>query len=71
MRPKYVRKADRDAAPIIASLPARLQDRSLPAPGLLAHVLVSKYSDHLPLCRQERLFATRHGSNLPRQTLAR
>jgi transposase len=71
VRPKYVRKADRDAAPIIAPLPARLQDRSLPAPGLLAHVLVSKYCDHLPLYRQERIYATRHGVNLPRQTLAR
>jgi transposase len=71
IRPKYVRKADRDAAPIIAPLPARLQDRSLPAPGLLAHVLVGKYCDHLPLYRQERIYATRHGVNLPRQTLAR
>jgi transposase len=71
IRPKYVRKADRDAAPIIAPLPARLQDRSLPAPGLLAQVLVSKYCDHLPLYRQERIYATRHGVNLPRQTLAR
>jgi len=71
IRPKYVRKADREAAPVIAPLPARLQDRSLPAPGLLAHVLVGKYCDHLPLYRQERIFATRHGVNLPRQTLAR
>lgn len=71
VRPKYVRKDDRDAAPIMAPLPPRLQDRSLPAPGLLAHVLVSKYCDHLPLYRQERLFAARHGVNLPRQTLAR
>jgi transposase len=71
VRPKYVRKADRDAAPIIAPLPERLQDRSLPAPGLLAHVLVGKYCDHLPLYRQERIYATRHGVNLPRQTLAR
>jgi len=71
IRPKYVRKADRDAAPVIAPLPARLQDRSLPAPGLLAQVLVGKYCDHLPLYRQERIFATRHGVNLPRQTLAR
>jgi len=71
IRPKYVRKADRDAAPIIAPLPVRLQDRSLPAPGLLAHVLVGKYCDHLPLYRQEQVFASRHGVNLPRQTLAR
>ena len=71
IRPKYVRKADREAAPVIAPLPARLQDRSLPAPGLLAHVLVNKYCDHLPLYRQERIYASRHGVNLPRQTLAR
>ena len=45
VRPKYVRKDDRDAAPVIAPLPARLQDRSLPSPGLLAHVLVAKYCD--------------------------
>jgi transposase len=70
-RPKYVRKDDRDAAPVIAPLPARLQDRSLPTPGLLAHVLVSKYCDHLPLYRQEKIYARRHGVNLPRQTLAR
>lgn len=50
---------------------ARLQDRSLPAPGLLAHILVGKYCDHLPLYRQERIYATLHGVNLPRQTLAR
>jgi len=71
VRPKYVRMADREAAPVIAPLPARLQDRSLPAPGLLAHILVGKYCDHLPLYRQERIYATRHGVNLPRQTLAR
>jgi transposase len=71
VRPKYVHRQERELAPVIAALPARLQDRSLPAPGLLAHVLVGKYCDHLPLYRQERLFATRHGVNLPRQTLAR
>jgi transposase len=71
IRPKYVHRQERELAPVIAALPARLQDRSLPAPGLLAHVLVGKYCDHLPLYRQERLFATRHGVNLPRQTLAR
>ena len=64
-------RTDRDAAPIIAPLPARLQDRSLPSPALLAHVLVAKYCDHLPLYRQEKIYARRHGVNLPRQTLAR
>src|SRR5439155_22188045 len=36
--------------------------------NLLAHVLVSKYQDHLPLNRQERIFA-RHGIELARSTL--
>ncbi len=40
-------------------------------PGLLAHILVSKYCDHLPLYRQEQIYAQRHQVQLPRQTLAR
>ncbi len=42
--------------------------KSNAGPGLLAHVLVSKYADGLPLARQERMFA-RHGCRLSRQTL--
>jgi transposase len=71
IRKKYVHRARLDAVPVIAPLPARLQDRSLPAPGLLAHILVAKYCDHLPLYRQEQIFARRHQVHLPRQTLAR
>ncbi|NEY92303.1 hypothetical protein G4Z14_18725 [Rhodobacteraceae bacterium KMS-5] len=33
-----------------APLPSRPIERGRPGPGLLAHVLVSKYADHLPLC---------------------
>ena len=71
IRPKYVHRSDRDLAPIVAALPERLLERGLPAPGLLAHVLVGKYCDHLPLYRQERIYSSRHGVTLPRQTLAR
>ena len=71
VRPKYVHKDDRDRAPVVAPLPDRLLERSLTAPGLLAHVLVSKYCDHLPLYRQEGIHSGRHGVQLPRQTLAR
>ena len=56
---------------MIAPLPERLLDRSLPAPGLLAQILVAKYCNHLPLYRQEQIFAQRHGVHLPRHTLAR
>lgn len=42
--------------------------RSNAGAGLLAHVMVSKYADHCPLARQERILA-RHGARLSRQTL--
>jgi transposase len=71
VRRKYVHRTEVDAVPVIAPLPACLQERSLAAPGLLAHVLVSKYCDHLPLYRQEQIFQQRYHINLPRQTLAR
>jgi transposase len=71
VRKKYVHRLDLNRAPLIAPLPERLLDRSLPAPGLLAQILVGKYCDHLPLYRQEQIFAQRHKINLPRQTLAR
>lgn len=71
IRKKYVHCVDLDQVPVIAPLPARLQERSLPAPGLLAHILVSKYCDHLPLYRQEQIYARRHQVHLSRQTLAR
>ena len=52
-----------------APLPPRPIERGRPGPGLLAHVLVSKYCDHLPLYRQSRIFA-RDGVELDRSTLA-
>ncbi|TMV02560.1 IS66 family transposase [Ruegeria sediminis] len=50
-------------------LPSRPIDRGRPGPGLLAHVLVGKYSDHLPLYRQAQIFA-REGVDLDRSTLS-
>ncbi len=52
-----------------APLPSFAIERGLPGPGLLAHVLVSKYADHLPLHRQADIYA-REGVNLDRSTLA-
>jgi len=65
IRPKYA-SADRI---VIAPLPARLIEKGLPGAGLLTQVIVSKYEDHLPLYRQEKIYRERHGVNLPRQTL--
>ena len=52
-----------------AALPSRPIERGRPGPGLLAHVLVSKYGDHLPLYRQSQIFQ-RQGIDLERSTLA-
>jgi transposase len=49
--------------------PPQVIDKGLPAPGLLAHILVSKYSDHLPLYRQAVIYA-RQGVFIPRSTQA-
>src|SRR6202789_2927384 len=49
--------------------PSRPIERGLAGPGLLAHVLVSKYCDHLPLYRQSQIYA-REGIDLDRSTLA-
>ena len=50
-------------------LPSRAIERGRPGPGLLAHVLVSKYGDHLPLYRQSQIYA-REGIDLDRSTMA-
>ena len=71
VRRTYVSKTEPENAPITASLPPTLQERCIATPALLAHIIVSKYCDHLPLYRQEQILARRHGINLPRQTLAR
>ena len=71
IRRRYVHRLDIDQPPIIALLPEKLLERGMAAPGLLAHLIVSKYCDHLPLYRQEQIFRSRHGVHLPRQTLAR
>lgn len=65
IRPKYA-NAERI---VIAPLPARLIEKGLPGAGLLTQVILSKYEDHLPLYRQEKIYRQRHGVNLSRQTL--
>jgi transposase len=52
-----------------AAAPSRPIERGLAGPGLLAHVLVSKYADHLPLYRQCEIYE-RAGVELERSTLA-
>ena len=52
-----------------APVPAHVIDKGIPTTGLLAQVLIAKYLDHLPLYRQEAIFA-RAGLPIPQSTLA-
>ncbi|AKM33239.1 transposase (plasmid) [Pandoraea faecigallinarum] len=53
-----------------APAPSRPIERGLAGPGLLAHVLVAKFADHLPLYRQSVIYA-REGVELDRSLLAK
>jgi hypothetical protein len=53
---------------IAAAKPATPIAKGLPGPGLLAHLIVSKYTDHLPLYRLERIYE-RQGLFMHRSTL--
>ena len=67
VRPKYACTAcDGIAQAPAAALPT---PRGRAAPGMMAHVLVAKYCDHLPLYRQSAIYA-REGLELDRSTLA-
>jgi len=52
-----------------APAPPRPIERGIAGPGLLAHILIGKYCDHLPLYRQSQIYA-RAGIDLDRSTLA-
>jgi transposase len=67
IRPKY--SCGSCQTIVQASAPSRPIERSYAGPGLLAHVLVSKYCDHIPLYRQSQIYA-REGVELDRATLA-
>lgn len=68
VRPIYACKAGCEEAPVIAAKPPQPIDKGLPGPGLLAHVAISKYCDHLPLYRQEGIYR-RQGIDLARSTM--
>lgn len=67
VRPKWVCRCCEHIAQVPA--PSRPIARGLAGSGLLAHVLVSKFVDHLPLYRQSEIYA-REGVSLERSTLA-
>lgn len=51
-----------------APLPAQPILKSIATPGLLAHIIVSKYNDHIPLYRQEYILQRYH-IDIARSTL--
>jgi transposase len=67
-RPKYACRACEDGV-VQAPAPARLIEGGLPTEAAVAHVVVAKYADHLPLYRQAQIYA-RQGIELDRSTLA-
>ncbi|ASY72489.1 transposase [Sinorhizobium fredii] len=66
-RPKYACRACADGV-VQAPAPARLIQAGLPTEATVAHVLVSKYTDHLPLYLQAQI--SRQGIDIDRSTLA-
>lgn len=67
-RPKYACRSCTDGV-VQAPTPARLIPGGMPTEATVAHVLVGKYADHLPLYRQAQIYS-RQGVDLDRSTLA-
>ena len=68
VRPKYACRVCEEGV-TQAPAPAHLIEGAIPSEGALAHVLVSKFADHLPLFRQSQMLA-RSGLDVHRSTLA-
>lgn len=66
VRPKYAKSNGEGV--VIAELPARPIDKGIPGPGLLAQIVIDKYTDHLPVHRQIQRFE-REGIKLSSSTL--
>ena len=67
-RPKYACRSCSNGV-VQAPAPARLIPGGMPTEAAVAHVLVCKYADHLPLYRQAQIYS-RQGIDLDRSTLA-
>lgn len=67
-RPKYACRSCEDGI-LLAPAPAHLIPGGMPTEATVAHVIVSKYADHVPLYRQAQIYG-RQGIDLDRSTLA-
>lgn len=68
IRPKFACKSCPENGVVIAETPNRPIDKSIAESGLLTHIAVSKYVDHLPLYRQSQIFE-RYGIHIARSTM--
>jgi transposase len=68
IRPKYADPMREERGVVIAPVPEQPIPKCKAGVGLLAHVIVSKYADHIPLNRQAKIFE-RHGLPIPRSSL--
>ena len=68
IRPKFRFKDDRSLPPLVAPASASPLPGGVPTFGLTAELIISKYADHLPIYRQQTIFA-RLGLHAPRDTL--
>jgi len=69
VRPKYRRREDRTQPPVVAPALARPIPGGYASAGLIAWIALSKYVDHLPLYRLEKM-SSRWGARLSRQSMA-
>lgn len=69
IRPKYKKLGDRCVAPVVAPAPKQLIENSYASAGLVHHIILNKYCDHLPLYRQEQIFKQRFGVEISRKTM--
>jgi transposase len=65
---QHCSKLGQPAQIVTADKPDALFAKGLPGPGLVANIIVSKYTDHLPLHRQERIYR-RSGVDISRKTM--
>lgn len=67
-REKYACKKHEESGVLTPPAPVHPIEKGMATAGLLAHVLVAKYKDHLPLYRQSCIFA-RHGAEIAESTM--
>ena len=67
IRPVYA-SPSHATTPVIAALPPRVIPGGQAGPGLIAHVVIAKYCDHVPIHRQEQILA-RMGPTFTRQAM--